>query len=66
VDDFDQLLGSLGAWVVGGALRANHMVADMVLHDFRDEPVESAAAGRRLLQNGRAARFFLEGAFYRL
>lgn len=66
MDDTDQLLGGAGARIVPRRFRIDHMLADMALDDLRDESVEGAAAGSRLLEDGRAPGFLLESAFNRV
>src|SRR5579864_978388 len=63
MDDPDQLLCSVRPRIIARRLRVDNVLADMVLDDLGDQPVERAAAGRDLLQHGGAAGILLEGAF---
>ena len=57
--------GGEGARIVGCGFRLDHVLADMVLDDFRDEAVERAAASGRLLQYPRAFGIRLDRALDR-
>jgi hypothetical protein len=52
VDNLDELLRGLRAWIIAGCGRIDDMFADMVLNHLRDQSVEGALARCYLLQNG--------------
>jgi hypothetical protein len=51
VDDLDELLRGLRAWIISGCGRIDDMFADMVLDHLRDQSVEGAPARGDLLQH---------------
>ena len=61
--NFYQFFCSRDTWIVGFRLRINHVLADMVFDYLGDEPVESSAAGRRLLEHSGAFLVRVDGSF---
>ena len=51
VDDLDQLLRGLGAWIAARYGGIDDMFADVMLDNFRNQSIESAPARSDLLQN---------------
>jgi hypothetical protein len=62
MNDLDQFFGRPVAGIVGRCLGIHHMLADMTFDNLGDEAVEGAATGGSLLQDCRAARFFMKGS----
>jgi hypothetical protein len=62
MDDLDQLFSGVRPRIIARRLRVDDMLADMILDDPGDEPVEGPTACRDLLQHGRAAGILLERA----
>ena len=66
MDDVDEFFGGNHSGIIGGQGGVDEMLADMVFDDLGDEPLQSAAAGRRLLEHPSAFAILLNGAFNRL
>src|ERR1700685_3018924 len=66
VHDLDEFLGGENPWRLTPGLRIDHMFADVVLYDLRNEAVQCAPACGCLLQDLRTLIVGLNGAVDRL
>ena len=60
MDDLDQLLRRLGAWIAARSRRIDEVLENVILDHLGDESVQRAAAGGGLLQHGRATRILFD------
>jgi hypothetical protein len=66
VHDIDQLFCRRYPRIIGPRARINHMLANVVFDHFGDKTIESASAGRRLLEYISAFPIGLDCSFDRL
>ncbi|HMD27131.1 MAG TPA: hypothetical protein VKH13_01065, partial [Steroidobacteraceae bacterium] len=66
VHDLDEFFGGENPWRLAPGLRIDHMFADVVFYDLRNEAVQCAPACGCLLQDLSALIVGLNGAFDRL
>ena len=62
MDDLDQLLGSFGTGIAFGEIGIDQVLANVILEDLGDEPLQGSAAGGGLLKNPRTLFVALDSA----
>jgi hypothetical protein len=66
VNDLNEFFGGEGLWSLTPNLRVDHVFANVIFNDLRDESVQGASASGGLLKDGSALIVRIDGPFDRL